>query len=78
MHSASRATMRRARRSDVSDIVAMLADDPLGRGRECIEVPLPPSYFQAFERIEADGNIQLRKPATAAWSAACSSASCRD
>jgi ribosomal protein S18 acetylase RimI-like enzyme len=59
MRSASLVTMRRARQEDVPDIVAMLADDPLGRGRERIEVPLPPSYFQAFERIEADGNIQL-------------------
>ena len=40
-------------------IVAMLADDPLGRARERIEDPLPPSYFQAFERVERDPNIQL-------------------
>jgi ribosomal protein S18 acetylase RimI-like enzyme len=59
MSRATRITMRRARRDDVADIVAMLADDALGRGRERIEEPLPPSYFCAFERIEADGNIQL-------------------
>jgi ribosomal protein S18 acetylase RimI-like enzyme len=59
MRSALLVTMRRARQVDVPDIVAMLADDPLGRGRERIEDPLPPSYSQAFEKIEADGNIQL-------------------
>jgi GNAT superfamily N-acetyltransferase len=37
----------------------MLADDPLGRGRERIEDPLPPSYLHAFEKIEADNNILL-------------------
>ena len=59
MSSVARVIIRPARRSDVPDIVAMLADDPLGRSRERIEDPLPPSYFQAFEKIEADGNIQL-------------------
>jgi ribosomal protein S18 acetylase RimI-like enzyme len=52
-------TIRRARLEDVGVIVAMLADDPLGSGRERIERPLPPSYFQAFEVIENDPNIQL-------------------
>jgi ribosomal protein S18 acetylase RimI-like enzyme len=37
----------------------MLADDPLGRGRERLEEPLPPSYFRAFEALEQDPNIQL-------------------
>jgi ribosomal protein S18 acetylase RimI-like enzyme len=59
MSGVSRVTIRPARREDVADIVAMLADDPLGRGREHIEDPLPPSYFHAFEAIEADRNIQL-------------------
>ena len=52
-------TIRRARRDDVAAIVAMLADDPLGSGRERIEDPLPPSYFRAFEAVEKDPNIQL-------------------
>jgi len=51
--------IRRARRDDVAAIVAMLADDPLGNARERIEQPLPPSYFQAFEAVERDPNIQL-------------------
>jgi ribosomal protein S18 acetylase RimI-like enzyme len=57
--SISRVTVRPARRDDVAAIVAMLADDPLGRGRERLEDPLPPSYLRAFEAVEADGNIQL-------------------
>jgi ribosomal protein S18 acetylase RimI-like enzyme len=31
----------------------------LGRGRERLGDPLPPAYFQAFERVERDPNIQL-------------------
>jgi len=52
-------TIRRARRDDVGAIVAMLADDPLGSGRERIEDPLPACYFRAFEAVERDPNIQL-------------------
>ena len=52
-------TIRRARREDVRVIVAMLADDPLGSARERLEEPLPPSYFQAFEAVDQDSNIQL-------------------
>jgi ribosomal protein S18 acetylase RimI-like enzyme len=52
-------TIRRARREDVSVIVAMLADDPLGSGRERLEEPPPPSYFRAFEAVDRDSNIQL-------------------
>jgi ribosomal protein S18 acetylase RimI-like enzyme len=59
MTAISSITIRRARRDDVSAIVAMLADDPLGSGRERLEDPLPPSYFRAFEQVERDPNIQL-------------------
>ena len=52
-------TIRRARRDDVAIIVAMLADDPLGSGRERLEDPLPPSYYTAFETLDRDPNIQL-------------------
>src|SRR5437868_12171386 len=52
-------TIRAARRSDVAAIVAMLADDALGRGRERIEDPLPSSYFQAFDRVARDPNLAL-------------------
>ncbi|HEX4174074.1 MAG TPA: GNAT family N-acetyltransferase [Acetobacteraceae bacterium] len=37
----------------------MLADDPLGSGRERLEDPLPPGYFRAFETLDRDPNIQL-------------------
>ena len=59
MNGVSRVKIRPARSSDVAAIVAMLADDALGRGRERIENPLPPSYLQAFEKVERDPNIQL-------------------
>jgi ribosomal protein S18 acetylase RimI-like enzyme len=59
MAATSSITIRRARRDDVAAIVAMLADDALGRGRERIEDPLPPPYFQAFEKLERDPNIEL-------------------
>jgi ribosomal protein S18 acetylase RimI-like enzyme len=59
MAAISSVTIRRARRDDVSVIVAMLADDPLGGARERIEEPLPPSYFQAFEKLEHDPHIRL-------------------
>ena len=52
-------TIRRARRDDVGVIVGMLTDDPLGRGRERLEDPLPPCYFRAFEALDHDPNIQL-------------------
>lgn len=59
MGESSALVIRRARREDVGVIIAMLADDPLGSGRERIEQPLPSSYFQAFDAIEKDPNIQL-------------------
>ena len=52
-------SIRPARRDDVAAIVAMLADDHLGRTRERVEDPLPASYYEAFERIERDSNLQL-------------------
>ena len=59
MASLSQVTIRRARRDDVAHIVAMLADDPLGDARERLEDPLPQVYFDAFERVARDPNIQL-------------------
>ena len=43
--------IRRATREDVADIVAMLADDPLGATRER---PGDPAYDRAFDVIDAD------------------------
>ena len=51
--------IRPARRDDVAAIVAMLADDALGHGRERIEDPLAASYFQAFDRVARDPNLAL-------------------
>jgi ribosomal protein S18 acetylase RimI-like enzyme len=59
MPAISSVTIRRARRGDVGAIVRMLADDPLGQGRERLDDPLPASYFAAFDALERDANIQL-------------------
>jgi ribosomal protein S18 acetylase RimI-like enzyme len=52
-------SIRPARREDVAAIVAMLADDHLGRARERVEDPLPASYYDAFARVERDPNLTL-------------------
>ena len=52
-------SIRRARREDVAAIVAMLADDHLGRARERVEDPLPAAYYEAFARVEQDPNLTL-------------------
>lgn len=51
--------IRPARREDVPAIIAMLADDHLGRARERVEDPLPQVYYDAFEKIAADPNLTL-------------------
>ena len=50
---------RRARPSDLSAIVALLADDPMGRLREDATVPPVAAYVTAFAAIEADPNQLL-------------------
>jgi len=59
MATISPVTIRLARRDDVAIIIAMLADDRLGGQRERLEDPLPQVYFDAFERVARDPNIQL-------------------
>jgi ribosomal protein S18 acetylase RimI-like enzyme len=59
MAAASSITIRAVRRDDVGAIIAMLADDHLGRARERIEDPLPSCYWTAFEAVERDPKIQL-------------------
>jgi ribosomal protein S18 acetylase RimI-like enzyme len=59
MNAVSQIRIRPACRDDVAVIVAMLADDALGRTRERIEDPLPPSYFDAFDRVARDPNLTL-------------------
>lgn len=46
-------TVRRARIDDVPALVALLADDPLGRGREQAD---PTAYEAAFRLVDADAN----------------------
>ena len=50
---------RRATAADLPAIVAMLADDGLGRGREDASLPLVRGYTDAFAVIEADPNQML-------------------
>lgn len=50
---------RKATREDVSIIVAMIADDELGKTRENFQEPLPTEYFDAFAKIDADKNQEL-------------------
>ena len=59
MSNANAIMVRAARRDDVGAIVAMLADDHLGRARERIEEPLPRCYVDAFDTIARDANLQL-------------------
>ena len=48
---------RRARRSDVPGLIALLADDPLGRARETPDDPAP--YYAAFDEIDGDPHQYL-------------------
>ena len=50
---------RRAGQRDLAAIVALLADDSLGRSREDPRLPLDPGYAKAFSSIEADSNQYL-------------------
>ena len=49
-------TIRRAKAADLDAIVALLADDVLGRERENPGPPLDPCYAEAFAAIERDPN----------------------
>jgi GNAT superfamily N-acetyltransferase len=51
--------IRPACREDVAAIVAMLADDHLGRAREWVEQPLPSAYYDAYERVASNSNLEL-------------------
>ncbi|MEM8892523.1 MAG: GNAT family N-acetyltransferase, partial [Bacteroidota bacterium] len=50
---------RKAQKADVIHIVAMLANDKLCKLREDYRDPLPETYYQAFEAIDADPNQEL-------------------
>ena len=50
---------RMARKGDIPNIIKMLADDELGSKRENYKVPLPKSYYDAFQNIFQDKNQEL-------------------
>lgn len=50
---------RIAQQGDLSKIVSMLADDPLGSQREEFTDPLKPCYIDAFSHIQADPNNEI-------------------
>ena len=50
---------RRALASDLPEIVALLADDMLGRQREDPSIPLARAYLEAFEAIDANPDLYL-------------------
>ena len=50
---------RKATIADVPMIISMIADDPLGSKREQFEDPLPQFYYDAFERIKNNNNVEL-------------------
>ncbi len=52
-------TFRAAEPGDLANLVAMLADDPLGGTRECLGDPLPPEYAAALSAIDRDPNNEL-------------------
>lgn len=52
-------SFRRAKASDVRGIVALLADDELGRQREDPSTPLNAKYANAFTAIDRDPNQLL-------------------
>ena len=52
-------TLRPARREDLPAVVALLADDPLGRQRETPGEPQDPAYDAAFEAMTRQGGNEL-------------------
>lgn len=48
--------IRKATENDLPFIVKLLANDPLGKKRECYQEPLPGSYKSAFAEINSDKN----------------------
>ncbi|MBC8508813.1 MAG: GNAT family N-acetyltransferase [Chloroflexi bacterium] len=52
-------SFRNANIEDISTIIQLLADDPLGSEREKFEDPIPESYIEAFNAISNDPNNEL-------------------
>jgi ribosomal protein S18 acetylase RimI-like enzyme len=51
--------IRSARVDDLSAVVRLLADDPLGATREAWADPLPTAYVEAFAAMERQGGNEL-------------------
>ncbi|MES2211767.1 MAG: GNAT family N-acetyltransferase [Pseudomonadota bacterium] len=52
----SQLSYRKASLNDLPKIIALLADDELGKTREQSEAILDPAYTEAFHKIDADPN----------------------
>jgi GNAT superfamily N-acetyltransferase len=50
---------RKATIEDVPLIIKMIANDALGKTRENYQIPLPQEYYSAFEKIDANPDIEL-------------------
>ena len=59
MEQSLKLTYRAAQHDDVSELVAILADDQLGTTREDPSPPLRAGYLQAFQSIDSDPNNEL-------------------
>lgn len=53
---AEKMIIRKATEHDLPLIVKLLANDSLGKQRECYQEPLPESYMNAFSEINSDKN----------------------
>jgi ribosomal protein S18 acetylase RimI-like enzyme len=52
-------SFRRARETDVGDIIRLLADDDIGKDRETVSDPIDQRYLTAFVAIDGDANQLL-------------------
>ena len=50
---------RNAKKQDIEEIVALLANDKLGQLREEYQIPLPQCYYDAFSAIQENPSIEL-------------------
>lgn len=49
-------SLRAAQAADLPAIIALIADDGLGRGRDDPSLPLDAAYLNAYDAMAADGN----------------------
>lgn len=58
-HLINELTIRRATIDDVPSMVTLMTDDELGKTREVDSIPLNPSYYAAFEKIDQNPHSEL-------------------